>query len=353
MEKEFIEIINLSKAENYDYYKNNFNKLLKTSNNIFLLKSLIENSKELIDKFNKYIDDDFSLDLKNEKFDLVVNSIIDCCKKAHTPILETDETLKDVLKLIIFDIFKNEKARPSDVKVINQGAFSTTVIIKNKVLKVGSNRGTVKFKDNPFIIRPLIRLTNIEPNYIYGKGIHKKDKYFIEVTERAITSENISIKRMYKLYKKARNMGIIFGDARNDNYGILRNDNIVHWKEELPIKSKVLGLKNNSSETVLKRGNAVFIDNDFIYDENDKNMRFCSANSIYFERLFLGELIEVLKEVKFLIDKGYDFDSKIVKKIISRKGFDEKYIKNKINNPEKTQKIMDNIFEVLNAKRKH
>ena len=40
-----------------------------------------------------------------------------------------------------------------------------------------------------------------------------------------------------KLYKKARNMGIIFGDARNDNYGILRNDNIVHWKEALPIKT--------------------------------------------------------------------------------------------------------------------
>lgn len=353
MEKEFIEITNLRKNENYDYYKNHFNKFLKTSNNIFLLKSLIENSKKLMDKFVTYINDDFSLDLKNEKFNLVVNSVIECCKKSNTPILETDETLKDVLKLIIFDIFKNEKARPSDVKIISEGAFSTIVIIKNKVLKVGSNRGTVKFKDNPFIIRPLLRLTNIEPNYVYGKSIHKKDKYFIEVTERAVTSEYISIKRMYNLYKKARNMGIIFGDARNDNYGILRSDNIVHWKEELPIKSKVLGLKNNSSKIVLKEGSAIFIDNDFIYDENDRNMRFCSANSIYFERLFLGELREVLKEVKSLIDKGYDFDSEIVKYVIYANGFDEKYIKNKINNPKKTQKIIDNIFEVLDAKRKY
>jgi len=174
----------------------------------------------------------------------------------------------EIISLIIMDIMKNENASFSDVKLVEKdGQHSTVIIIKDKVLKIGYDRSTKRFPNNPYIITPLLR-----------KSFNKNNvKLFIEVTERVMVDDDYnsySADELYLLYKNLRDLGLVWTDIGSRNVGRLLKDNVIHWNRELHPSDEVLELEQMRGEdVVLKAGDLVLLDADYIYDENDSTLK--------------------------------------------------------------------------------
>ena len=197
-----------------------------------------------------------------------------------------DTTLKEVVKLIILDVLKNENVKLSDI-TYNGGGLSSVLLIGNKVIKIG-DRATKSFPNNPYIISPLLR-KKLEFNGAFC---------FVEVTERVDTSKKASKEELYQLFKKLRNLNLVWTDIKEDNVGRLKKENIIHWRQNLNPTDGVLGLDVKRGETILKEGDLVILDADFIYDENDPNINYINNKDIYdeFEKRYQKEIKELKKQ---------------------------------------------------------
>lgn len=251
------------------------NLLLFTENsqNLYSLMKFVKDNPSAYSKVKDYIDNN------PEK---AVNSIF--CEINKRVKIE-DTTLKEVVKLIILDVLKNENVKLSDI-TYNCGGLSSVLLIGNKVIKIG-DRATKSFPNNPYIISPLLR-----------KKLEFNGEFcFVEVTERVDTSKKASKEELYQLFKKLRNLNLVWTDIKEDNVGRLKKENIIHWRQNLNPTDGVLGLDVKRGETILKEGDLVILDADFIYDENDPNINYINNKDIYdeFEKRYQKEIKE-LKE---------------------------------------------------------
>lgn len=251
------------------------NLLLFTENsqNLYSLMKFVKDNPSAYSKVKDYIDNN------PEK---AVNSIF--CEINKRVKIE-DTTLKEVVKLIILDVLKNENVKLSDI-TYNGGGLSSVLLIGNKVIKIG-DRATKSFPNNPYIISPLLR-----------KKLEFNGEFcFVEVTERVDTSKKASKEELYQLFKKLRNLNLVWTDIKEDNVGRLKKENIIHWRQNLNPTDGVLGLDVKRGETILKEGDLVILDADFIYDENDPNINYINNKDIYdeFEKRYQKEIKE-LKE---------------------------------------------------------
>ena len=175
---------------------------------------------------------------------------------------------------------KEERVKLSDIE-FRSGAYSSVLIIGDKVLKLGS-RETKRFPNNPYIVTPLLRR---EVN-ING------DTCFVEVTERVDTSKEISEEELYELYRNISNLGLVWTDVHQRNVGMLLKDNIIHFSENIDPSDEVLGLGERKGEFVLKKGSLVVLDSDFIFDEEELgDTIIVPENSLYlkFEERYQNE----------------------------------------------------------------
>jgi len=241
----------------------------ENSQNLYSLMKFVKDNPSAYSKVKDYIDNN------PEK---AVNSIF--CEINKRVKIE-DTTLKEVVKLIILDVLKNENVKLSDI-TYNGGGLSSVLLIGNKVIKIG-DRATKSFPNNPYIISPLLR-KKLEFN---------GESCFVEVTERVDTSKE----ELYQLFKKLRNLNLTWTDIKEDNVGRLKKENIIHWRQNLNPTDGVLGLDVKRGETILKEGDLVILDADFIYDENDPNINYINNKNIYdeFEKRYQRE-IKKLKE---------------------------------------------------------
>lgn len=245
----------------------------ENSQNLYSLMKFVKDNPSAYSKVKDYIDNN------PEK---AVNSIF--CEINKRVKIE-DTTLKEVVKLIILDVLKNENVKLSDI-TYNGGGLSSVLLIGNKVIKIG-DRATKSFPNNPYIISPLLR-KKLEFN---------GESCFVEVTERVDTSKKASKEELYQLFKKLRNLNLTWTDIKEDNVGRLKKENIIHWRQNLNPTDGVLGLDVKRGETILKEGDLVILDADFIYDENDPNINYINNKNIYdeFEKRYQKEIKE-LKE---------------------------------------------------------
>lgn len=245
----------------------------ENSQNLYSLMKFVKDNPSAYSKVKDYIDNN------PEK---AVNSIF--CEINKRVKIE-DTTLKEVVKLIILDVLKNENVKLSDI-TYNGGGLSSVLLIGNKVIKIG-DRATKSFPNNPYIISPLLR-KKLEFN---------GESCFVEVTERVDTSKKASKEELYQLFKKLRNLNLTWTDIKEDNVGRLKKENIIHWRQNLNPTDGVLGLDVKRGETILKEGDLVILDADFIYDENDPNINYINNKNIYdeFEKRYQRE-IKKLKE---------------------------------------------------------
>lgn len=261
------------KGSNKQIIYDNLSLFTENSQNLYSLMNFVKDNPSAYSKVKDYI---------NNNPEKTINSIF--CE-INKRVEMKDTTLREVVKLIILDVLKNENVKLSDI-TYNGGGLSRVLLIGNKVIKIG-NRDTKSFPNNPYIISPLLR------KELKSNG----ESCFVEVTERVDTNNKVSKEELYQLFKNLRNLNLVWTDIKEGNVGRLKKENIIHWRQNLNPTDEVLGLDVNRGETVLKEGDLVILDADFIYDENDSNINYTNNKDIYdeFEKRYQREIKE-LKE---------------------------------------------------------
>lgn len=162
--------------------------------------------------------------------------------------------------LVIMDIINNEDISYDDIKVIGKGNFSRVIKIGTKVVKIGSKRSVERFSNNGYMNAMLLR---------HKVDISKKLSLIIEVNELVDTNIIVTEDDLYQLYKKIRDLHLIWLDVKEENVGRLIRDNKIYWRDKLFISDEVLGLDSFVGDSMLKKGELVIIDNDLIFREDD------------------------------------------------------------------------------------
>ena len=262
--------------------------LKKTINNYFH----DDKKNELVNKINGKIDEDKEFNIK-ETISTLYSRIIS--KDMSRVLNETEkkklDNILEIVTLLVKDIIKNEKINISEINILGRGTYSYVLEIGDKVLKIGKERETKSFPNNPYIIAPLLRKEfKINDNY----------SVFVEVTEKVDRKSRITQEELYDLYKKIRNLGLYWHDVAFGNVGRLLKDNVIHWRQDLPITDERLGLKRYIGSETLKKGEVVILDNDFITD----NPSYGTNNPLKakFEKMYQEELKGINKRANNLIN---------------------------------------------------
>ena len=276
------------KGDNVQVIYKNLTLIMRNSKNLYSLMDFVKYNPIALLQVKNYIDN-------NEE--QAINSIF--CKTGY--LLKINEPmLREIIKLIILDVMKNEKVKFSDI-TYNSGGFSRVLLIGDKVIKLG-NRITKSFSNNPYIVAPLLR----KEFNING------EKCFVEVTERVDTSIKPSKEELYQLFKHLCNLGLKWTDIKASNVGRLNRKNIIHWQDNLYPSEDVLGLGAKRGTKILEEGDFVILDADFIYDENDPNINYANNKPLYdeFEKRYQSEKKRLKeKEENFkIIDSSASFN---------------------------------------------
>ena len=272
--------INYSKFLPYNdtitFIKNNIDIIYTHGGNIIDIKRLMELKREdkFVSKINAYID--------NNPY-IMVNSIIDILK---TKILNNKKInfnkYRSFIFLLLDEISKNESTSISSTEFIGTGGYSAVFAIKTKVIKIGIERKTPHFPNNPYILKPLLRKTITIDNI----------PIFFEVIEKVDTNINdITKEEIYKLYKNIREIGLIWTDVKIDNVGRLIKDNKIYWYENITPSDETLEFTKTIGNHQLKNGELIVLDGDYIYNENDHNINSKMSNlQTEFEKTYQKEL---------------------------------------------------------------
>lgn len=250
---------------NFKYILDNFNidKLIIINSNIKLSN---ENITLLNNKYYEKIDE-----FINELFD---NKIIILCKNEKNMY-----KFMPIIKMIIDELINNEKINLTDIHTLKSGNYSNVIQIGNKILKIGIPRKTFYIPNSKYILKPIIRKDLREISDI---------PIVIEVIEKVDTNINLNDDALYQIYKNFRKEGIIYADIKSDNIGILLKDNIVYY-DNISLDQIVKGFDKNSVD-ILKKGEYIIIDTDYIYREDDNNITYPSYKSKIFEKRYLEEI---------------------------------------------------------------
>ena len=262
------------KGNNKQIIYDNLTLFIENAQNLYALMNFVKDNPAALSQVKSYIDNN------EEK---AINSIF--CETDHLVKIK-EPTLKEIIKLIILDVMKNENVKFSDI-TYNGGGFSRILLIGDKVIKLG-DRVTKSFPNNPYIVAPLLRQEFAINN----------EKCFAEVTERVDTSIKPSKEELYQLYKNLRNLCLKWTDIKEANVGRLKKRNIIHWQENLNPTEEVLGLGAKRGKAILEKGELVILDADFIYDENDPNINYTNNKPLYdeFEKRYQAEKKELKQQ---------------------------------------------------------
>lgn len=266
------------KGNNKQIIYDNLHLFMKNAQNLYQLMDFVKDSPIAFSQVKDYID-------SNEE--QAINSIF--CETNHLKKME-DSTLKEIIKLMILEVMKNENVKFSEI-TYESGGFSRVILCGDKVIKLG-NRATKRFPNNPYIIAPLLR----------KELTFNNESCFVEITERVDTSIEPSKEELYQLFKNLRNLNLIWTDIKGINVGRLKRENIIHWKEELSPTEEVLGLDNRRGEIILQKGDLVILDADFIFDENDPNIDYVNNKALYdeFEDRYQKEKKKLLEQKRMM-----------------------------------------------------
>lgn len=202
----------------------------------------------------------------------------------------------DTIKIIIKELCQNENKTYGDIKYLGKGTFSYVLAVGDKVLKIGIKRYTDSFPNNPYIITPLLR---------ESIKINEENKIFLEVTERVDTKTEVTTEELYQLYKKIRDLGLVWTDVAKRNVGRLKKDNIVHWNTPLSPTDEALELKKYINAPQLKKGDLIILDADHIYEGYKYNLT---------NKEFEDRYQEELKEKNKYYETPVEIQSKTVRK---------------------------------------
>lgn len=264
-------IINLLDANNVAVDYNNFTvAILEKTHNASLIMNnidyfLLNNSKLL--EFKKIL---VSFDYKlkyNEEIndyidtnpDLIIREIAIFNDIISVDVIEK-EKYTSFLKQLIEEILQNEKLNYHDIEYLDSGYYSKVYKIGDKVLKIGNERKKFNIPFNKRFLKPLYR-QNISS--LDGK----KTLFCIEITE-CVDTNDITDDDVYKVYKELRDEGLIWTDCKRSNLGRLKKDNKIYFDGITSVSKNSTGYLDDNDE-ILKKGELVIIDNDYIFPETE------------------------------------------------------------------------------------
>ena len=249
----------------------NNNELLETLKEDFAYNYLndyldvfINNSVSLLDLkklFEKYSFPNKKLELLLQRIDNNPNLIRDEILKNVVPLENAKgDKIVDFIDIIIKELLKYGNLNYHNIRYLNEGAFSKVYQIGDKVLKIGIRRETFSIRNCKYFLKPLYRAQIMNKENI--------DLLFtFEITEYVDTT-SISYENTYQMYKKLREAGFVWTDPKEDNIGRLLKDNKVYYEGFGKVDKNSTGYIDDNEE-VLKAGELVVIDNDYIFEEED------------------------------------------------------------------------------------
>lgn len=194
-----------------------------------------------------------------------------------------DDDMLHLLEKLIEEILEHENKDWIDIEYIKSGAYSHVYKIGSKILKIGEERATYRIPYDKRILQPLIRLNLSD--------LSKTNKGTIEVSEEVDTNIDLTDEELYILYKELRERGIILADLKSQNLGRLLKDNKKYWNKSLSASKIALGYIDDASreEEILKQGEIVIIDTDYIFYEDDPNLEWGNGISNRLEKRYIQE----------------------------------------------------------------
>ena len=157
----------------------------------------------------------------------------------------------------------------TDIEYINEGSYAVAYRIGNRVLKLGDEFAKYKIPNHRRILQPIARA-----NYTLED---RRVMAFFEVTSYVdinFSEEERDEEKLYEIYKELRDSGIIWLDAKWSNVGKLLNENRTTWKgKNVEVAPKSVGFSEEYKGNPLKKGELVVIDLDFLFSENDPNLK--------------------------------------------------------------------------------
>lgn len=288
IEDKFFDILEYS----YDYV---IDDILKIDYKFDVLEKINNNFKKVLEKCNikklMYINSKFNLTDENRKLlnETYSNNEIEFIKMLFH--IEDNKSLNlnyekekkssyDILKMIVDEILKNENKELVDIKELGSGNYSSVIQIGDKVMKVGIGRNTFDIPNSKYILQPILRRNFKDISDV---------NITVEVSDRVDTKISISSEGLYQFYKKIREEGIIWADANFSNLGMLLKDNKIYWNNNISDFPEARGLVGENN-VVLKKGEYVILDTDFIYRENDENIIWGNETARGFEERYKEEL---------------------------------------------------------------
>lgn len=243
--------------DNIDFFISNSTCLLDMKEEL----SNIPNTNYMIEKINKVIE---------ENSERLIEDIVIARTDIDLNILK-EEKIVDTLKIIIDELLENQNLKYRDIKRKGFGGYSNVIGIGDKVLKVGRKRENFVIKNNKRFLKPIYR-QEVE-------SISSKDTLLcIEITEMVDTS-SVGKKDAYDMYKELRDQGLIWKDCDPDNLGRLLKDNKIYFDGIDCVDKNATGYLDDNDE-VLKKGEVVILDNDYIYTEDEFQQLFNNNKSL-------------------------------------------------------------------------
>lgn len=243
--------------DNIDFFINN-------SIDILGLKKILSNVKgidAIIDKINTLLDNNP---------ERIIEGLVFACTKLTLEDLK-EEKLLDTFKTLLKELIVNEGINYHDIKPLDRGAYSNVILVGNKVLKAGKRRSNFSIKHNKRFLKPLYRQ---EINSIYNNDV----LLCVEITEK-VDTENVTHADLYDIYKELRDEGLIWYDCHLSNIGRLIRDNNIYYEGIERVDINATGYLTDNTE-VLKKGNIVIIDNDYIFTEEEFQNLFKNGKTL-------------------------------------------------------------------------
>lgn len=174
-----------------------------------------------------------------------------------------------LISLIIEDLQRNENNNTIILRGV--GSFSITLLIGNKILKLGYPRVTYQIPYAKEILQPVAR-KEFE-NFITIEVAENVDTNWY----KSLTQDEIE-EKMYQVYKSMRKQGAFWLDVRPENMGVLLKDNRIYWKphfskfdnkyHELEVDNEILGISPTDQKDILPAGSYVVLDTDLIFPKS-------------------------------------------------------------------------------------
>ena len=257
--------------DNINFFINNSKDLLGLKD----ILSRIPNTSGYIDKINEIFD--------NEQEKLIENITIQSTGLTLKELKE--ERIFDTIKIIIDELLKNENLKYHDIQNRGLGDYSKVILIGSKVLKIGKKRNNFTIKHNKRFLKPIYRQ---EIESIKNSGT----LLCIEITED-VDTKNVSFRDVVDIYKELRDQHLIWTDCSLSNIGRLKRDNRIYFNHKISPDINATGYLSENKE-ILKKGEIVIIDNDYIYTEEEFQKLFNNGKSLE-ENIYSIEAISDLE----------------------------------------------------------